>query len=520
MSTAITTTLETDNQPTSELGSSITCISGYLTGIHARDRTPDEGGEGKVFVVGWEGDNDPLKPHNWSIPRRVAATLVVSCIAIAVTAASSIDSAVLPQSAAEFGVSDVAGSLATGMFLMGFGCGALFAGPFSETFGRNAVYMSTMLLFMIWIMASALAPNIGAQIIFRFLAGFFGSTPLTCAGGTVADLWDPLEKTFGFPLFAIAGFGGPVLGPVIGSYIGPGAISWRWSEWIMLIIGGLVLSIVFFFQPETYAPLLLSWKAKHYRELTGDDRFRSEMEIRTTTLLQRLMTAVYRPFVLTWTEPIILLMSLYLTVIYIVLFTFLDGYTFIFSDIHGLSQGLTNILWLGMLIGILSAVVLVPVVYKWTRAEFEKVPETERATFKLHPETRLWYAMLGAAPAVPISLLWMGWTSYPSISLWSPLASSVLFGYGVMNIFISAYMYVIDSYEIYAASALSFVAFTRYLAAGGMTIVGIPFYKNVGVHWTLTILAIISAIMAPVPYLLYRYGVRVRRFSKYAVTRA
>lgn len=56
----------------------------------------------------------------------------------------------------------------------------------------------------------------------------------------------------------------------------------------------------------------------------------------------------------------------------------------------------------------------------------------------------------------------------PSISIWSPLMASVVIGFGIICVFMSAYMYVIDSYEVYAASALTFVALVRYLAAGGM----------------------------------------------------
>jgi len=63
-----------------------------------------------------------------------------------------------------------------------------------------------MVVFMIFIMASGLAPNIGAQLVFRFLAGAFGSTPLTCAGGSISDMWGSLEKTYAFPIYAIVGF--------------------------------------------------------------------------------------------------------------------------------------------------------------------------------------------------------------------------------------------------------------------------------------------------------------------------
>lgn len=156
----------------------------------------------KVFVVSFESSKDPMNPHNWGLGKRIGCTILIAAIGFIVGFASSIDSAALTQASEEFGVGEVTESLATGLFLVGFGFGALFAGPISETVGRNPVYIVTLAIYMIWIMASALAPNIGAQLVFRFLAGFFGSTPLTCAGGSISDLWDPMERVFAFPVFA------------------------------------------------------------------------------------------------------------------------------------------------------------------------------------------------------------------------------------------------------------------------------------------------------------------------------
>jgi hypothetical protein len=92
-----------------------TALGYALTGIHARDRTTHEGKGSKVFVVGWEGKDDPLNPRNHSTISRVLATLILATIGFVVIAASSIDTAVLPQASAEFGVSEVVESLATGM---------------------------------------------------------------------------------------------------------------------------------------------------------------------------------------------------------------------------------------------------------------------------------------------------------------------------------------------------------------------------------------------------------------------
>ncbi|KAA8645083.1 uncharacterized protein ATNIH1004_009295 [Aspergillus tanneri] len=220
-----------------------------------------------LFVVGWEGKDDALSPRNFSLFKRMIATLLVSILSFAVGAASSINAAVLPQSSKTFNVSEIAGSLVTGVF---------------------------------------------------------GSPPLTCAGGTIADLWSPLEKTFAFPFYAIFSFSGPILAPVIASFMGQGSLSWRWANWIILIMSSCVLGIVVFLQPETYSLLLLKWKAKHFRTVTGDSRFVSEMDMSHAELgpFRRIYGALKREFLLTLREPIVILISLYMTVIYIVIFTF------------------------------------------------------------------------------------------------------------------------------------------------------------------------------------------------------
>ncbi len=509
-------------------------LGAVLTGIEIRRRTTTEGGDGDVFVVGYEGDEDPNDPHNWSLLIRIRCTFTIALIGCVVGVASAIDSPALPQAAKEFGVSEVVESLATGVFLIGFGAGALFAGPISETVGRNPVYIVTLGLYMVFIMASALAPNIGAQLAFRFIAGFFGSTPLTCAGGSISDLWNPLERVFAFPIFANAAFTGPLLGPVMGGFIAQSsAVSWRWVEWTTLIFSGLVLVIVILLQPETFPPILLKWKAQHMREITGDNRYRGSIEVRQESLYVRLKRALYRPFLLTFQEPIIMIVALYLTVIYIVLFTFLDGYTYIFEDMYGISQGLTGLCFVGIIIGLCGASALVPLIYKWAKRDLQKIKE--QGVDRLPPEFRLWYCMLGGSAAIPISLFWMGWTARPDISIWSPLAASVLFGYGksqramcnqeilltdrtgILCVFISCYQYIIDSYETYAASALASITLIRYMVSGGMVVVGIPFYENLGAAYTLTIMACISCLLVPMPYAFYKYGPWIRSKSKYAV---
>jgi multidrug resistance protein len=404
---------------------------------------------------------------------------------------------------------------ALGIFLIGFGVGALVSGPFSETVGRNPIYIATLIFYMLFLMGASLSPNLASQLICRFFSGFFGATPLVCAGGSLSDLWTPEERVFAFPMFACLSFAGPVLGPIFGGLISNNdSMNWRWVEWITLMVSGLVLAIVILFQPETYGPILLKWKVEHLRRLTGDGRYRSAIEIKKMSLAYRLLQSLYRPIVMTAQEPIIILLGLYLTVVYIVLFTFLTGYTFIYMDIYHFSTAMMGLSFLGIVIGIISCAPLIPLNMNLRKRDIARAQALGPGT-RVAPESRLYWAMFGA-PAIPISLFWMGWTAQASISVWSPLIASALFGFGILCIFISCYQYIIDSYEIYAASALASVTMVRYIVSGVMVEVSIPFYRNMGVAHTLTILGSLSTLLFPIPYALYRYGPLVRKKSKYA----
>jgi predicted MFS family arabinose efflux permease len=50
--------------------------------------------------------------------------------------------------------------------------------------------ISTFILFTIFTMACALAPNFGGMLVFRFLTGVNASSPIAVVGGIYADLYD------------------------------------------------------------------------------------------------------------------------------------------------------------------------------------------------------------------------------------------------------------------------------------------------------------------------------------------
>jgi MFS family permease len=158
------------------------------------------------------------------------------------------------------------------------------------------------------------APNIGALLSCRFIAGFFAAAPLTLAGGAISDVWDTNERGFAIALFAAAPYGGPVLGPIVGGFVGE-TIGWRWTLWVNMIFAGVVtLSLATV--PETYAPVILKHRAKKIRQESGDNSYVTEQEAFKRPLAGIVVETLVRPFQMLVQEPILLLMSLYIALIY------------------------------------------------------------------------------------------------------------------------------------------------------------------------------------------------------------
>lgn len=162
------------------------------------------------FLVSWD-EGEASNPQNWSMVKKWGVVIGVTMVAMVVGIGASITSAATEFAAERFGVSVEVMELQTALFLIGFGVSAPIFGPLSEVGGRVPVYVITLGLFSIFEIGSASANTITQRLVCRFFSGFFGSSPLSNAGGSVADIVGARERTYFFPVFAVSGFCGPVL---------------------------------------------------------------------------------------------------------------------------------------------------------------------------------------------------------------------------------------------------------------------------------------------------------------------
>jgi hypothetical protein len=150
------------------------------------------------------GDDDPLDPKNWPLLDRSKNIVILSFLIFVQGWAGAAESMANTKASKEFGVSKVAENLSTAMYLFGIGSGSLFAGPLSETYGRNPVYLVSTFCYLFFVLGCALTPTFGGQVVCRFFVGLSSSATLSINGSSVRDQFRPVKRAFVFPVIAWA----------------------------------------------------------------------------------------------------------------------------------------------------------------------------------------------------------------------------------------------------------------------------------------------------------------------------
>jgi multidrug resistance protein len=308
---------------------------------------------------------------------------------------------------------------------------ALFWAPFSEMFGRQIVYILTYAAFTAFNAGVAGSQNIQTVIILRFFAGSFGSSPLTNAGGVIADCFPARQRGLAMSIFAAAPFLGPALGPVIGGFLGQYA-GWRWVMGFMAAFSGLALFVGVTLVPETYAPVLLRKRAERLSKITGKVyRSRVDIDRGEQTLGESMKIALTRPWILLIKEPIVLLLSTYMAIVYGTLYLLFGAFPIVYQETRGWSEGIGGLAFIGVLIGMMIAVLFSIFVIN---PRYQKVVDNSGGVAP--PEARLPAAMLGGA-LLPIGLFWFAWTNGPGIHWAVSMAAGIPFGCGMVLVFLS-----------------------------------------------------------------------------------
>ncbi|KAL2000332.1 hypothetical protein VTN02DRAFT_3272 [Thermoascus thermophilus] len=470
---------------------------------------PDKPPEKDPNLVEWDGPDDPENPQNWPKWKKWLITMTLSTLTVWITFASSVFSTATLATAKEFGVSTEVTTLGTSLVVFGFAVGPLVWGPLSELYGRMPPLFFGYAVFAIFQIPVAVAQNLQTIMVCRFFVGVFGCAPLAVVGGALADFWNPIDRGVAVACFSAATFGGPTLGPIVGGFITSSHLGWRWTAWITLIASSFFGTVAFLIVPETYGPVLLQRRAARLRRETKNWAYHSLLDERRPTWGEIGTKYILRPFQMLFLEPILLFITIYLALIYGILYLFFEAYPVSFMEDRGWRHaGVAALPFLGILIGVILGSCLV--IYLTKTRFARKMKKHGRVV----PEERL-PPMMIASFLLPMGLFWFGWTSYPSVHWIAQVIAGVPIGAGILVIFMQGLNYIIDVYLMFANSAIAANTLMRSGVGGGFPLFAVQMFHRLGVQWAASLLGFITAAMIPIPILFFIYGKKIRAMSKF-----
>ncbi|KAH6635809.1 major facilitator superfamily domain-containing protein [Chaetomium tenue] len=434
-------------------------------------------------IVGWESQDDPAMPLNFPSSKKWLIVGLLSGITLLTPFASSILAPGISTLSKEFGnTNQVIGAMTVSVYLLGYVIGPLFLAPLSELYGRRPVLAVANVFFCLWLIGCALAPSIESLIVFRFFSGIGGSGCLTLGAGVIADVFRTDQRGSAIGMYTLGPLIGPTIGPVLGSWLSQ-TIGWRWDFWIVFIISVIVVGLFELFTTETNPRILIKHKvARLQKELNRPD-LRSCYETpgaEKQTPTQTLINGLIRPTKMLFLSPTVFFISLYLAFAYGTLYLLFTTIPTVFQQTYGWSVGITGLVYICLGVGNVSGWAVI------TATSDRGVVKRTRANGGVfEPEMRLplsiYFSFL-----LPVTFFWYGWSTYYRTHWIVPVLGLFPFSFGVIGIFLPLMTYLVDSFPVYAASAMAANTVFRSLVGMLLPLAGPSMYANLGLGMQLS----------------------------------
>ncbi|KAF2186368.1 MFS general substrate transporter [Zopfia rhizophila CBS 207.26] len=461
------------------------------------------------YVVEYDGVDDPLHAQNLPMSKKLYMGAILAFDALSATMGSSIFSSAIAPVSMQYGVTREIGTLGTSLFVFGYAFGPLLWAPFSELYGRRPPLLVAAFGFSIFSIGVATGKDLQTILISRFFAGLFGSCPLAVVAAVFADIFSNRIRGLAVAVFSATVFMGPLLAPFIGGFVTESYLGWRWTEYISAIMGWASFALLVLGLEETYPPVVLVAKASELRWKTKNWGIHGKQEEIEVDFKELVVRNVSRPMRILFTEPIVLLITIYMSFIYGLLYLFLTAYALVFQGEYHWNVGVAGLAYFGMVIGEFIAFIFIAI-------------DNPRYARKLEannnipvPEWRLPISMVGGVLFAG-GLFWFGWTGYTGKAHWiAPVLSGLFTGFGIFSIFLSLLNYIIDAYLMFAASAIAANTFMRSLFGGIFPLFATYMFDGMGIEWASTLLGCVGLLLVPMPIVFYLFGKKIRMKSKF-----
>ncbi|KAL4935500.1 hypothetical protein BDV06DRAFT_217384 [Aspergillus oleicola] len=422
---------------------------------------------------------------NWCTRKKVMHTAIPCFFAFLITFGTSVSGPALPSLMANFDVSQMTAVLlcsdilSTTVYTEGLAVGPLLLAPMSEIYGRRWVYIGASTCLLAFAAGAGAAHTFVTFLACRFFSGCLGSVGIAIGGGTLADLW-PVGKKRGAGLlfFLLASFLAPYVAPITASYaLEAYHQDWRWTQWLILMVGLPVWLLILAMQETGTAGLR-----------TRDWSPRRALVIRSISL----------PFRLIYSDPITLLLSIHTAFGYGVVFSFLMSLKYLLTSQYHFDNQEASLSYLSLVLGYVFAIAVCVLLERISGAadcpEKALCGSTAGGFLLLFGE--IWYALAAHLEA-----------------RWSILvAAGISVGSGAFVLFLSAILYISQIYPTdIVSSVIAANGALRYTFGAIFPLFTVQMYQRLGAAWASGVFAFLSLLFVPIPLVLYKYGERLRR---------
>ncbi|KAF8159891.1 major facilitator superfamily domain-containing protein, partial [Crassisporium funariophilum] len=454
---------------------------------------------------------DKRNPINFSKTKKWTITVVTSFFTLLKpkylpTAASPTSFSMgTPSMIRDLNCTPFQATLGLSLYCLGFGVLPLVTSAFSEEFGRQPLYYVSVFGFLSMHLVAALSPNIQLTVLSRFLQGAFGSTGATMVAGTVADIWAPHERGLPMAFFSLLAFAGNGLGALAGGWIEENVkLQWRWIQWIHLIIGVTFFIILLLVIEETRLTVIIYNHARHLRKSTGDQRYQPLRTGQAQTLREMIAVSCTRPILLLFTEPVVFSVSVWIGFAWGVYYCMIESIPGVFRTLHGFNQGQIGTVYTTMTLGSILGFI--------TNMYQEKL--YQKNVNARGPQARLYLACV-AGTLFPLSMFMFAWSSKKAVP-WAVLVVALtIFVWAIFTIYLAVFTYLADCYGIYASSALAGQSLLRNIMGAAFPLFSERMFGALGYTWANTMFACAALVMTPIPFVMYYYGPRILKRSKF-----
>jgi hypothetical protein len=201
--------------------------------------------------------------------------------------------------------------------------------------------------------------------------------------------------------------------------------------------------------------------------------------------------------------------AFYASFFFALLYTTLEVFPIVYQEHRGWSPIISTLPFLSLFVGVLFALCI----NLANQPRYARI--VEQAKGKPVPEGRLAPMAIGAF-LFAIGLWWFGWTADAQIPWASSVVAAACIGGGFNIVFQQSINFLIDTYRLYAASAVSANTLLRSFMAAGFPLFARPMFHRLGVGPAMSIIAAVATLALPVPFIFMKYGLALRKRSKFA----